>query len=202
MDERELRKHRCCFTGHRPEKLKIPEQQLAVLLEDEIRRAIGSGFTTYITGMAKGTDLVAAEIVLRLREQDDRLKLICALPHPGFGLHWGDGWTERFQRVLEAADLTRCICPRFSYASYQARNEWMVCRSSLVIGVFNGEPGGTKNTLDYANRIGVPCVVIRGENLRLYIGQVGGKAENKLKHKLTALYRLRCRAIFMEVVTI
>ena len=162
MDERELRKHRCCFTGHRPEKLKIPEQQLAVLLEAEIRKAIADAFTTYITGMAKGTDLVAAEIVLRLREQDDRLKLICALPHPGFGLHWGGGWTERFQRVLAAADLTRCICPRFSYASYQARNEWMVRHSSLVIGVFNGKPGGTKNTLDYAKRIGVPCVVIDG----------------------------------------
>jgi len=155
-----LRKHRCCFTGHRPEKLSIPENRLALLLETEIRKAIGSGFTTYITGMARGTDLVAGEIVLRLREQDDRLKLICALPHPGFGLHWDGGWTERFQHVLAAADLTRCVCPNFSYASYQIRNEWMVSRSSLVIAVFNGEHGGTKNTLDYAKRQGVPCIVI------------------------------------------
>ena len=162
MDEKELRKHRCCFTGHRPDKLKIPEERLTVLLEAEIRNAIANGFTTYITGMARGTDLVAAEIVLRLREQDDRLKLICALPHPGFGLHWGGGWTERFQRVLAAADLSRCICPKFSYASYQARNEWMCRHSSLVLGVFNGEPGGTKNTLDYAQRNGIPCVVIDG----------------------------------------
>ena len=160
MTEMELRKHRCCFTGHRPEKLSIPENRLAPLLEDEIRKAIGNGFTTYITGMAKGTDLVAGEIVLRLREQDDRLKLICALPHPGFGLHWGGGWTERFQRVQAAADLARCVCPGFSYASYQIRNEWMVRHSSLVIAVFNGEAGGTKNTLDYAKRQGVPCIVI------------------------------------------
>lgn len=162
MTEKELRKHRCCFTGHRPEKLSIPENKLAELLEAEIRRAIDRGFTTYITGMAKGTDLIAGEIVLRLREQDTRLKLICALPHPGFGLHWGGGWTERFQRVLAAADLARCICPNFSYASYQTRNEWMVNHSSLVIGVFNGERGGTKNTLDYAQRKGVPCIIISG----------------------------------------
>jgi len=145
--------------------LRIPENRLALLLEAEIRKAISSGFTTYITGMAKGTDLVAGEIVLRLREQDDRLKLICALPHPGFGLHWGGGWTERFQRILAAADLTRCICPDFSYASYQIRNEWMVRRSSLVIAVFNGERGGTKNTLDYARRQDVPCIVISEEVL-------------------------------------
>lgn len=163
MNETELRKHRCCFTGHRPEKLMIPEARLALLLEGEIRKAITRGFTTYITGMAKGTDLVAGEIILRLREQDDRLKLICALPHPGFGLHWGGGWTERFQRVLTAADLSRTICPSFSYASYQVRNKWLVDHSSLVIGVFNGERGGTKNTLDYARSVGVPCVVIRDE---------------------------------------
>ena len=87
MEEIELRKHRCCFTGHRPEKLRLSERKLATLLEAEIKRAIAGGFTTYITGMAKGVDLIAAEIVLRLREQDDRLKLICALPHPGFGQH-------------------------------------------------------------------------------------------------------------------
>lgn len=165
MDESELRKHRCCFTGHRPEKLKIPEERLTLLLEEKIRNAIAGGFTTYITGMARGTDIVAGEIILRLREQDDRIKLICALPHPGFGLHWGGGWMERFQKVLAAADLTKTICPTFSYASYQIRNEWMVDHSSLVIGVFNGKRGGTRNTIDYAERVGVPCEVIREEKL-------------------------------------
>ena len=111
MSESELRKHRCCFTGHRPEKLTMPEEQMAALLETEIKRAIDRQYTTFISGMAKGTDLVAAEIVLRLREQDKRLKLICALPHPGFGLHWGGGWTERFQTVLAQADLERTISP-------------------------------------------------------------------------------------------
>lgn len=164
MNEAELRKHRCCFTGHRPEKLKTPEKRLAILLEEEIKKAVAGGSTTFITGMARGTDIIAGEIVLRLREQDDRLKLICALPHPGFGQHWGGGWTERFERVLAAADLARTICPSFSYAAYQARNEWMINHSSLVIGVFNGERGGTKNTLSYAQRVGVPCVVIRDKN--------------------------------------
>lgn len=160
MGEKDLRKHRCCFTGHRPEKLTVSEERLAALLEAEIRKAIDQEFTTFITGMAKGTDLIAAEIVLRLREEDPRLRLVAALPYPNFGQRWGGGWSERFQRVLSAADQIECVCPCSSWASYQLRNEWMVNHSALVIAAFNGESGGTKNTLDFARKQRVPCVVI------------------------------------------
>ena len=98
MDKGNQREHCCCFTGHRPEKLTIPEARLAELLEVEIKRAINQQFTTFITGMAKGTDLIAAEIVLRMRERDPRLRLVAALPYPSFGRRWGDGWTERLDR--------------------------------------------------------------------------------------------------------
>ena len=166
MGEKELRKHRCCFTGHRPEKLTISEERLAALLEAEIRKAIGQEFTTFITGMAKGTDLIAAEIVLRLREEDPRLRLVAALPYPNFGQRWGGGWSERFQRVLSAANQIECVCPCSSWASYQLRNEWMVSHSALVIAAFNGESGGTKNTLDFVRKQRVPYVVIDiGEKL-------------------------------------
>ena len=160
MDKETQREHRCCFTGHRPEKLTISEARLAELLEAEIKKAIDRQFTTFITGMAKGTDLIAAEIVLRLREEDPRLRLVAALPYPNFGQRWGGGWSERFQRVLSTADQIGCVCPCSSWASYQLRNEWMVNHSALVIAAFNGESGGTKNTLDFARKQRVPCVVI------------------------------------------
>lgn len=89
MCEEELRRHCCCFTGHRLEKLRLHEKSLEKLLEDKIKWVIDNSCTTFITGMAKGVDLIAAEIVLRLREQDPRLRLISALPYPSFGLNWG-----------------------------------------------------------------------------------------------------------------
>ena len=33
---------------------------------------------------------------------------------------------------------------------YQVRKQWVVDRVNLVISVFNGQKGGTKNTIDYA----------------------------------------------------
>lgn len=82
--ETEKRLHRCCFTGHRPEKLSLYENEVKPLLEKAIDNAIADGYVTFITGMAKGTDIWAAEIVLEKKKHNTALHLICAIPHPGF----------------------------------------------------------------------------------------------------------------------
>lgn len=56
MTEDEKRLYRCCFTGHRPEKLKRSEKAICAELECEIRKAVSEGLTVFITGMARGVD--------------------------------------------------------------------------------------------------------------------------------------------------
>ena len=152
MTEAEKRLKRCCFTGHRPNKLHQDEQTIKRALTVAIDQAIARGFTTFITGMAQGTDIWAAEIVLARRAQNPALKLICALPHPDFEKTWRAEWQSRYRAVRSAADLEKTICPAYSKAAYQKRNMWMVDHSALVIAVFNGEPGGTLNTIQYAQQ--------------------------------------------------
>ena len=153
--EAEKRIHRACFTGHRPEKLQQTEKEICKGLEQEIRKAIDSGIYVFITGMARGVDIWAAEIVLRLRNEGQNVKLICAGPYEGFERGWSHDWQQRYNAVRRSADLVRYICPGYSRACFQIRNEWMVDHSALVIAVFNGQPSGTKNTIDYAKRKGV-----------------------------------------------
>lgn len=59
--ENEMRRYRCCFTGHRPEKLGVTEEKTKMLLSSAVDDAIEGGFSTFITGMARGFDLWAAE---------------------------------------------------------------------------------------------------------------------------------------------
>ena len=157
MTEQDKRKMRCCFTGHRPEKLDRPEAEIISLLEIEIRRAIDDGFVTFISGMARGVDIWAAEIVLRLRDEGLPIHLICASPFEGFEGRWEESWKQRYADVMRKADLVKYICKNYSRACFQIRNEWMVDRSARVIAVFNGQSGGTMNTISFArlNRIEV-----------------------------------------------
>lgn len=157
LTEEQKRMHRVCFTGHRPEKLKQSESVIVKALETAIKEAIADGKNVFISGMARGVDIWAAEIVLRLRKEGANVKLICASPYEGFERGWSAEWQRRYNVILAAADLVRFICPGYSRACFQIRNEWMVDHSALVIAVFNGQPSGTKNTIDYAKRKSVPC---------------------------------------------
>ena len=159
-NEAELRKHRCCFTGHRPEKLHKPEEQIKKDLEVSILQAVDDGFVTFISGMARGVDIWAAEIVLRLRESNPAIHLVAASPYRGFESRWSVDWQSRYNAILQQADLVRFVCPSYSRDCFQRRNEWMVDRSSRVIAVYNGESGGTRNTIEYARENDIHIVSI------------------------------------------
>lgn len=159
MTENEKRKKRVCFTGHRPEKLNDSEETIKKELRAEILNSINEGFNVFISGMARGVDIWAAEIIIELKNIGYDLKLICAIPYDGFESKWSKEWQIRYNNIICNSDLIRCISPKYSIECFQIRNEWMVNHSAKVIAVFNGEKGGTYNTIKYATK----------ENLRIKI---------------------------------
>ena len=162
MTESEKRMHRVCFTGHRPEKLTRDEKSVMKDLEKEIRKAVSDGLNVFITGMARGVDIWAAQIVLKLRDEGCNVRLICACPYEGFERKWSQEWQKAYREILTVADFVKYVCNGYGPACFQIRNEWMVNHSARVIAVYNGENGGTKNTMDYAMKVGVPVVRIEG----------------------------------------
>ena len=147
-----LRQHRCCFTGHRPEKLGVSEARAKALLKSAIQQAISEGYVTFLSGMARGIDLWAAEIVIEEREKNDNIHLVCVSPFNGFEMRWSEQDKTTYYSIMEQADLVKYISQHYYRACFQVRNEWMVDRVSRVIAAYNGTKGGTKNTIEYANR--------------------------------------------------
>ncbi len=160
MDEAEKRKRRVCFTGHRPEKLIESEEYIKDRLRQEILRSIEEGYSVFISGMARGSDIWAAEIVTELRAEGFEIKLICALPYNGFEERWSSDWQKRYRQILSQADFVRCVSKRYSPDCFQKRNQWMVNHSTKVIAVYNGTNGGTRNTIEYAKGCKITVVVI------------------------------------------
>ena len=148
--ESKNRKYTCCFTGHRPKKLKQSEEEIKIGLEKYIRQAVADGFLIFVSGMCFGVDLWAAEVVIKLRDEDSAIKLVCASPYKGFERNWSEDWQNRYNAVLQAADEVYYVSAEHCKGCYQIRNRWLIDKSSRVIAAYNGQSGGTKNTINYA----------------------------------------------------
>ena len=114
-----IREKTACFTGHRPEKLPggssdSPEAKvIKSMLYTEITAAVNDGYDTFITGMQRGIDLWAGEIVLSLAA-DMPLRLIAALPYRDIGSSFkgADKWA--FGRIISAASETVVISEEYT----------------------------------------------------------------------------------------
>lgn len=138
----------------------MSEMEVKEKLKNAIRLAIEEGFTTFISGMARGVDMWAAEIVLDIREEYRGIKLMCVSPFEGFEKQWSFEEKYRYNSIMEEADCVKFVCKHYSKGCFQIRNKYMVDNCARVISAYNGEKGGTQNTIMYAKHEGVECVNI------------------------------------------
>ena len=154
-------KHACSFTGHRPERLDMRPNRVISWLEEEIRKAVDAGYTDFISGMQRGVDIWAAEIVLKLKAEGKPVKLIAACAWNGMEDRWEKNWQERYKAILKDADKIVYVSKYPGRAAFFERNHWMVDHSSRLIGVYTGAPGGTKETVWYAKNNGLEVMTIK-----------------------------------------
>lgn len=121
-------------------------------LTNLIIQAINLGYVNFITGMAKGSDLLFAECVIEQKQNYPNIKLEGAIPC----LNQNSGWTEEEQKIynniLDKLDkITYVSNSSYSNGCMLKRNKYMVNNSSLLIMIWNGEKnGGTYYTYKLA----------------------------------------------------
>jgi len=137
----------CCVTGHR----EIPINQIAYVREElqkQIHVAIQDGYTRFISGFAKGVDLLFAAIVVEEKKQYPNLMLEAALPYAG-RLKTND---QNFHMLLKNCNSIKIECEKYTPSCFMQRNRYMVSKSQRVIAVYDGrESGGTLFTMRYAH---------------------------------------------------
>ena len=158
-------------TGHRPEKLggdyyevnsltniEIVQMMMRFILNKVCHDPILGVFKTsekvkLITGMALGADLLFAETALLLKNMyPDRFILECAVPCYNHTSRWQDKKViKRYNEILEEADSVKIVSER-NYDDYvmQIRNEYIVDNSDVLLAIWNGSKGGTRNCVEYA----------------------------------------------------
>lgn len=149
------------FSGYRPEKFPFPlldENYIDFLrLQNNIHKAIMEalelGYKFFLCGMARGFDLLCADILLDIREQykeHRNISLTAVLPYAShtFAREWG----ELHRIVKQSANQIVIVSPEYSKNCYHQRNRYMIENSSHLICYWDGQEGGTAQTVRIAQK--------------------------------------------------
>ena len=146
-----------CFTGHRPERLPQGDG-LARRVAEAIEAATGRGIVNYVSGAMSGFDTLAAEQVIRLKEQYPQIQCILVAPFSvGFfnRKNWTPEWEARLRAVIKKSDYNISLSENAYKGVYYYRDRVMVDMSCEVIAYYDGGPGGTAYTVNRAKEKGL-----------------------------------------------
>ncbi len=147
------------FTGYRLEKMPFPDDEnnaQYVMFQNKltavVSRLIERGYTDFISGVATGFDTWAAEVVISAKKNNKDIKLECAIPFPEQDSKWSHADKVRRMKILKKADLATTVCEHYYKGCFFVRNEYMVDKAEVVVCCYDGQSGGTAQTVGYAKK--------------------------------------------------
>lgn len=113
---------------------------------------IDGGVDTFLSGMARGFDLIAAEVVLKLKETNPHIKLIACVPCRGQEKYFREEDKIQYFSVLERCDEVKVLSEKYYKGCMLTRNRYMVDNSCKLIAYDRNSDGGTEYTVAYADK--------------------------------------------------
>ena len=143
------------FCGHSSYSGNMQDEEKILTLLEKISNS--EDLTFYLGGYG-GFDGFAKHCCKKYKELHPNSKIVFITPYLG---KWLDDRKEYIEKEYDEVIYPELesVPPKYAISR---RNEWMVNHSARVIAVYNGESGGTKNTIDYSVRQNVEIVQIKG----------------------------------------
>jgi len=148
-------------TGHRPNKIKsygkeaypgtFSYDRLVDLSFQILKR---KNPTHVISGMSLGFDMAIAQAAIYAD-----VPFIAAIPFEGQESLWPKKTQEYYHALINKASEVEFISePGYEKIKMQKRNEWMVNHSDLLVSLWDGSEGGTRNCISYAESKEIPII--------------------------------------------
>lgn len=134
------------FTGHRFVPL-YKREELRKRIKTAVLDMYNRGCRHFYCGMAMGFDMMAAEVVVELKQTHHDLELIGVIPFIGQNSRFPVKDKQRYNCLLTKVDKKKILYSSYFKGCLLRRNDYMLEHSSIVIAYYDGKPkGGTYYT--------------------------------------------------------
>lgn len=112
---------------------------------------IKKGYHTFLSGMADGFDLIAAEEVLNLKKKYPYIRLKCVVPFKGQAERYTQADKRRYDTNLAQADEVITLQDGYTDGCFLRRNDYLLENSAFLLAYYDMVAvGGTFYTLKRA----------------------------------------------------
>lgn len=149
----------CCFTGPR----SLPQNAIeciTVRLNAEVEALIRQGVTHFLSGGARGFDLIAAALVVSKKEMGNDLHLHFILPYREYDALWSEREKKLCRDLLSEADTVRYIADFFRPGCIKKRDRYLIDHADYCIYAPLPESGDVEQAVQYAGRKGLHLISI------------------------------------------
>lgn len=145
----------CAFSGHRILNKFFNKE----VIKKTIRSLIKDGYDTFLNGMAVGFDAECFNVLLEIRKTEN-IKIIACIPCPEQPCKFSEEQKKQYSKMLEIADDKIIISEKYTSNCMKKRNKFMVDNCSVLVTYLKRDFGGTKFTVDYAEKKGIKIIYI------------------------------------------
>lgn len=145
----------CALSGNRQLAKDFDIEKLKSTLESLIQ----SGYDTFLNGMAIGFDSVCFSVLHSLRKKY-KIKIIACIPCKNQNYKYTEEQNNVYKKMLTEADECILVSENYTKGCMQKRNMFMVDNCSALVVYQRKSIGGTKNTIEYAKRMGKVIIFI------------------------------------------
>lgn len=154
----DLNRRVCFFTGHRIIDGN-KKSMVKSLVNEEILNKINDKVEVFISGGARGFDIIAAEQVIFMREDYDSIKLCLYLPCRNHDIKWKRPERRRLRKIMEQADEIYYVTDgEYKDGCMKKRNIAMVDASDCGIAYMTNRMSGSAQTLRIAAEKGIEVI--------------------------------------------
>lgn len=151
------------FSGHRKYSTEDCSR-----LEGFVEQLYNEGYDTFMSGMAAGFDLAAAECVIALKEYLPNLKLECVIPFKGHKSTLSSADQERYTAICRQADRVTTLAESSHPKVYLDRNDYLCDNADAIVCYYSGKRrSGTGYTVNRAIKRGLRIINLYADGVQI-----------------------------------
>jgi uncharacterized phage-like protein YoqJ len=183
----------CSFTGYRTQKLNyslarssLNEQDVEEAMRAIMLQMLDRDFSEFRCGMAIGADLMFARLSLELRRKYPSLvKFTAVIPCLDHDIRWNEADKRLCREITELADDVVLVSNVHYFNGCMAkRNRYLVDTCDELLAVYDGQSGGTMQTVNYAKGKGKKVSIIDPSRELLITLRESGRTKKPIRSLL------------------